>query len=416
MKLSVIIVSYNVKNLLDSCLQTVCEATEGIDAEIFVVDNNSSDNSAAMVAERFPMVHLLANKNNPGFSKANNQALKHARGEYILFLNPDTLVEKQTFRVCIDFMDSNPEAGAMGVKMVDGMGRYLPESKRAVPTPTVAFYKISGLTALFPKSEKYGRYYLGHLDKNKIQKIEVLTGAFFFARKTALDETGWFDESFFMYGEDIDLSCRLLKQGYKIYYHPGTKIVHFKGESTRKSSINYVLVFYRAMAIYAKKHFRAPGRSLLVVLLFIAIYSRAGLSIIKRLAGRIILPVTDAALLYAGFLIFPTGWENRLFLGGQGYPDENPAVLIPALIAIWVVSILLTGGYKTPVRVDGSIRGILLGSIFIILVYAMLSPHWYFKFFTIIPLAIWGLAGTIITRLLILFMNSRMNKNRSFFP
>lgn len=415
-KLSVIIVSYNVKNLLESCLQTVCEATEGIEAEIFVVDNNSSDNSAGMVAERFPGVQLLANDKNLGFSKANNQALKHACGKYILFLNPDTLVEKQTFRVCIDFMDANPGAGAMGVKMVDGLGRYLPESKRAAPTPTVAFYKISGLAALFPKSEKYGRYYLGHLDKNKIQKIEVLTGAFFFARKAALDKTGWFDESFFMYGEDIDLSCRLLQNGYDIYYHPGTKIVHFKGESTRKSSINYVLVFYRAMAIYAQKHFRAPGTSLLVILLFIAIYSRAGLSIIKRLTGMIVLPLADAAVLYAGFLVFPSGAENRLSLLEQRYPEENPAVLIPALIAIWIVSILLTGGYKRPLRIEGSLKGLLFGSFAILLVYAMLHTDWYFKLFAIIPLALWGMAGTVIARLVVVFISGRMQKRRSFFP
>ncbi len=415
-KLSVIIVSYNVRNLLESCLQTVCEAAAGIETEIFVVDNNSSDNSADMVAERFPGVKLLANDKNLGFSKANNQALKLACGEYILFLNPDTLVEKQTFRVCIEFMDSTPRAGAMGVKMVDGLGRYLPESKRALPTPTVAFYKISGLTALFPGSEKYGRYYLGHLDKNKTQKIEVLTGAFFFARKTALDKTGYFDESFFMYGEDIDLSVRLLHNDYEIYYHPGTKIVHFKGESTRKSSVNYVLVFYRAMAIYAKKHFRAPGRSLLVILLFIAIYSRAGLSIIKRLTGRIVLPAADAAILYAGFLVFPAGEGTRLSILQQGYPDENPVVLIPALIIIWMVSILLTGGYKGPVRIGGSLKGLLFGSIAILLVYAMLNPDWYYKVFTIIPIALWGMAVTVIVRMVMVSIRGRIRKRRSFFP
>ncbi len=416
MKLSVIIVSYNVKNLLEACLRSVFAAAEGLDTEIFVVDNNSADNSAGMVAEKFPQVHLIANQTNYGFSKANNQALEQASGEYVLFLNPDTLVEKDTLRICVGFMDAKPSAGAMGVKMVDGAGRYLPESKRAVPTPLVAFCKISGLTALFPESERFGKYYFGHLDRDKTHRIEVLTGAFFFARKEALDKTGWFDESFFMYGEDIDLSCRLLKNNYEIYYHPATKIVHYKGESTRKSSINYVLVFYRAMAIYAKKHFRGPGTSLLVILLFIAIYSRAGLSIIKRVVGKLAIPLADTVCIYAGYIVIEPGIRELTESWGAGYPDENPVILVPALILIWISSILLSGGYKVPVTIGGGTRGIIYGSLAILLIYAMLNVNWYFKLATIIPLTLWSLAGTIIVRSFVLAVNKRKQKHRSFFP
>jgi O-antigen biosynthesis protein len=299
MKLSVIIVSYNVRNFLEECLYSVIRAASGIETEVFVVDNNSSDGSAEMVTRSFPEITLIANTTNPGFSRANNQAITHAKGEYILFLNPDTLVREETFRVCMDFMESHPGAGAMGVKMINGKERYLPESKRAVPSPLVAFYKISGLTAIFPRSKRFGRYYLGHLDKDSTHRIEVLTGAFFFTRREVLDRSGWFDEDFFMYGEDIDLSCRILRNGYSIWYHPATSIIHYKGESTRKSTINYVLIFYRAMIIYTKKYYSSPGASMLLFILHSAIWFRASLSIFKRVFAGIF------------YFIFPRFRGNR---------------------------------------------------------------------------------------------------------
>ncbi len=401
MKLSVIIVSYNVRSLLEDCLRSAEKASLGIDSEIIVVDNNSADNSAGMVAQKFPEVKLIRNKENLGFSRANNQARDHAGGEYVLFLNPDTVIKENTFKVCIDFMDSHPGAGAMGVKMTDGKGRYLPESKRAVPTPMIAFYKLSGLTALFPRSKTFGRYYLGHLDKDKPHQIEVLTGAFFFARKEALDKVGWFDESFFMYGEDIDLSCRLLQNNFTVHYHPGTSIIHYKGESTRKSSINYVLIFYRAMAIYAKKHFNSPGTFLLVFLLFIAIYFRAGLSIFKRLLSRLLVPALDAAVIYSGCLVIPATWEEQISATGKGYPSENLTVLIPTLILIWILSIYLSGGYRIPYGIGKTLRGIFYGSLVMLIIYGMLSEEWYLKLMTILPLALLVGLGTTITRVLI---------------
>ena len=290
MRLSIIIVSYNVKNFLERCIDSVKAASEGISHDIYVVDNNSADGSAEMVAKKFPEVKLIRNKTNLGFSMANNLALRHAGGEFILFLNPDTIVEENTLRKCLEFMDSHPGAGAMGVKMIDGKGKFLPESKRSLPTPLVALYKIGGLTTLFPRSKVFGKYYLGHLDKDKTHKIEVLTGAFFFARKSALDNTGWYDEDFFMYGEDIDLSLRILRKKYEIWYYPDTSIIHFKGESTRKTSINYIIVFYKAMIIYIRKHFDFPGKFMILPVLYTAIWFRAGLSIAGRIAGRFMMP------------------------------------------------------------------------------------------------------------------------------
>ena len=231
MQLSVIIVNYNVEFFLEQCLNSVYSALKEIDGEVYVVDNNSIDGSLKMVREKFPDVILIANKDNVGFSRANNQALKKAIGKYHLLLNPDTIVEEDTFKEVIQFMDEHPDAGGLGVKMIDGKGNFLPESKRGLPTPKDAFFKIFGLSRLFPKSKRFGRYHLSFLDKDEIHEIEILSGAFMLMREEALDKVGLLDEDFFMYGEDIDLSYRIVLGGYKNYYFPKTRIIHYKGES-----------------------------------------------------------------------------------------------------------------------------------------------------------------------------------------
>jgi GT2 family glycosyltransferase len=208
MKLSIIIVNYNVEYFLEQCLHSVYSACEGIESEVFVVDNNSVDGSINMIKEKFPQLVLIENKDNRGFSKANNQAISIAKGEYVLLLNPDTVVEKDTFSKVIEYMDFNKEAGGLGVKMIDGKGHFLPESKRGLPTPEVAFYKVFGLSKLFPKSRKFGKYHLSYLDNDEIHEVEILAGAFMLIRKSVLDKIGYLDENFFMYGEDIDLSYR----------------------------------------------------------------------------------------------------------------------------------------------------------------------------------------------------------------
>ena len=299
-------------------------------AEVFVVDNNSVDGSVAMVKEKFPWVQLIENKVNVGFSRANNQAIKKAKGEYVLLLNPDTVVEDDTFEKVIKFMDSHPDAGGLGVKMVDGSGRFLPESKRGLPTPSTAFYKMFGLSKLFPHSKTFSKYHLGYLDNNKIHKVDVLAGAFMLLRKSVLEKTGLLDESFFMYGEDIDLSYRITKAGYNNYYFPETRIIHYKGESTKKSSVNYVIVFYNAMVIFAKKHFTGKNARLLTMLINVAIYFRAFLAILSRLFSRLLLPVTDAAVLFAGVLITKKIWETKfIYPQGGKYPDLFVKYIIP---------------------------------------------------------------------------------------
>ena len=260
-KISVIIVNYNVEFFLEQCLNSVQKALNNINGQVFVVDNNSIDGSVDMVERKFPHYNLIANKDNKGFSKANNQAILLSDAEYILLLNPDTVVEEDTFSKVIDFMDNHPEAGGLGVRMLDGKGKFLPESKRGLPTPKVAFYKIFGLSKIFPKSKKFGQYHAGHLSEFETNEIDILSGAFMLMRSEALDKVGLLDEAFFMYGEDIDLSYRIQKGGYKNYYYPETRIIHYKGESTKKSSVNYVFVFYRAMIIFAEKHFSQKTRN-----------------------------------------------------------------------------------------------------------------------------------------------------------
>ena len=236
MRLSVIIVNYNVRHFLEQALLSVRRAMHGIDGEVWVVDNNSVDDSVRMMQEKFPDVRLIVNKTNPGFAIANNQAIRESRGEYVLLLNPDTLVEEDTFRKCLQFMDSHPDAGALGVKLIDGSGKFLPESRRGFPSPWVAFCKTFGLSTLFPHSRLFNRYYMGYLDENETHAVDVLVGAFMFIRRAALDKAGLLDETFFMYGEDIDLSYRIVQAGFQNYYFRKRKSSTTKARARKRAA------------------------------------------------------------------------------------------------------------------------------------------------------------------------------------
>ncbi|MBN1339140.1 MAG: glycosyltransferase [Bacteroidales bacterium] len=408
MKLSVIVVNYNVKYFLEQCLQSVFHALSGIEAEVFVVDNNSVDGSVQMVQERFPEVKLMANKENTGFSKANNQAIRQASGEYILLLNPDTIVEADTFTKSIEYMDSHPEAGGLGVKMVDGKGKFLPESKRGLPTPAVAFYKIFGLSRLFPGSRLFGKYHLGYLDKDEIHEVEILSGAFMFLRKKALDTTGLLDESFFMYGEDIDLSYRIIKAGYKNIYFPKTRIIHYKGESTKKSSVNYVVIFYHAMIIFARKHFSQRNAKLYSLLIHLAIYFRAFLAISNRFLTSVSLPFTDAVLLSGGIIGIKNYWEQKvIFPGGGHYPAELVSVAIPLYVFLWLFSVYMSGGYDKPVKISRVFTGLFIGSVIILTLYALLPERFRFSRALIVFGAIWGFVSMSGVRLILHLLRFR---------
>jgi GT2 family glycosyltransferase len=282
MELSVIIVSFNVSDFLKECLFSARKSSENINCEIFVVDNNSQDDSCDMVVREFPEVRLIKNKVNFGFSAANNQAIKLAAGRFVLLLNPDTIVNIETFSRCITFMDNNCKVGALGVRMVNGEGIFLPESKRALPTIETAFFKSFGFSFLFPKSKKINRYYLPHIGSYETSSIEVVSGAFMFIRREALDKTGLLDENFFMYGEDIDMSYRLLRNGYLNYYFADTQIVHFKGRSTSNKKYTDIFHFFNAMRVYVRKRVAEGNFDKWRFIIIPAIYFREGLAIINR--------------------------------------------------------------------------------------------------------------------------------------
>ena len=378
MKLSVVIVNYNVKYFLEQCLYSALKAAQGIDTEIFVVDNNSVDGSCAMVAEKFPQVKLIENKKNTGFAVANNQAIRQSTGEYVLLLNPDTLIEEDTFSKTLKFMDEHPDAGGLGVKMIDGKGNYLPESKRGFPSPMVAFYKIFGLSSLFPKSRRFNQYYMGHLSKDAINEVDVLAGAFMLLRRSALDKVGLLDEDFFMYGEDIDLSYRIIKGGYKNYYFPETRIIHYKGESTKKGSVNYVRMFYNAMSIFAQKNLSARNAAIFSFLINCAIYFRAFLAIVSRFLQRIALPLADIAIMYAGMVLLGTKWSAYIF-EGHHFPTEFFTIVAPVYILIWMLSIYYSGGYEAKAKPLSVSRGIVCGTLVILIGYALLPENLRFS-------------------------------------
>jgi GT2 family glycosyltransferase len=364
---------------LEQALISVKKALQGIEAEVFVVDNNSVDGSVEMVRKKFDFVTLIDNKENLGFSKANNQAMRLAKGEYILLLNPDTIVEDDTFRKCIDFMDEHPGAGGLGVKMLDGAGKFLPESKRGLPTPWVAFYKIFGFSALFPKSKKFGGYHLGYLDMDETNPVTVLSGAFMFMRKSVLDKIGLLDETFFMYGEDIDLSYRIIKGGYQNYYFPETRIIHYKGESTKKTSINYVFIFYKAMIIFAQKHFSQKNAGIFSFLINIAIYIRATMAVIARFFRKAALPFVDAVTIYTGMYFLKTFWENSYKREPGKFPEEYMLWIVPSYILIWLVSVYFNSGYNKNIKPHRIMRGILVGTILISILSNFVDEFRYSK-------------------------------------
>ncbi|HTA62067.1 MAG TPA: glycosyltransferase [Bacteroidia bacterium] len=399
MKLSIVIVNYNVKHFIEQCLHSVYSALKGIDAEVFVVDNNSVDGSVALIKEKFPQVILIENKVNTGFSKANNQAIRVSKGQYVLLLNPDTVVQEDTFTKTLAFMDAHPDAGGLGVKMVDGKGNFLPESKRGLPTPEVAFYKIFGLSKFFPKSKRFGRYHLTYLDKNKTHSIDVLSGAFMLLRAETLAKCGLLDEEYFMYGEDIDLSYRIILSGYKNYYFPDTCIIHYKGESTKKSSVNYVLVFYRAMAIFARKHFSQNRAKLFSILIHFAIYLRAGASIGWRMVKQIALPALDFVLIFGGLFAVKEFYEKHIkFVSGEGtYIEHLVKWAFLTYSAIWVFSVFLNGGYDKPVKLRKIAQGVVTGMAVILIGYSLLPEAYRFSRAIILL----GSASTLLSLLLV---------------
>ena len=425
MLLSVIIVNYNVKYFLEQCLRSVFAAAEGIETEVWVVDNNSTDGSVQMVRDKFPDVHLIANSDNPGFATANNQALrlilkdefrnansstqnsefKTQNSSYILLLNPDTLVQKDTFRVCLDFFNQHEDCGGLSVKMINGEGEFLKESKRGFPSPVTSFYKISGLIKIFPHNRKVGAYYMGHLDDDKVNEVDVLPGAFLMISRKALEKTGLLDESYFMYGEDIDFSWRIKLAGFKNYYLPTTRILHYKGESTRKSSMNYVYTFYNAMAIFAKKYFSQSGAKAYTFLIQLAIWLRASIDFLKRIISRLAVPALDFAVSFAGFLAIKQVWATYWAENVNYYPTFYTWTILPLYVLILLLTSWLAGGYDKPVRLGRIVQGMGIGALCLLVFYSLLDEQLRFSRAIVLLGSIWSILAALGIRGLLSAMN-----------
>ena len=369
-------------HFLEQALISVSKASTNLDIEVFVVDNNSADGSVEMVKAKFPSVKLIINELNVGFSKANNQAIAEATGEYILLLNPDTVIEVDTLDKCVAFMNAHPQGGGLGVKMIDGKGDFLAESKRGFPTPWVAFYKIFGLAKLFPKSKKFGHYHLGYLDKHKTHEVEVLSGAFMVLRKSVLDKIGVLDEDYFMYGEDIDLSYRIIKNGYKNYYFADTRIIHYKGESTKKTSVNYVFIFYKAMIIFAQKHFTSNNTGAFKLLIHLAIYFRAFIALSNRILDKALPILMDAGLILTSLI-------GLFYLKNETNSLNDSSIeivykqIIPLFTCTWILSLLFNGAYKSNVSVGRLIRSFFFGTLIIASLSYFIDEYRYSKNFLI---------------------------------
>ncbi len=378
MELSVIIVNYNVKHFLEQCLCSVQKAMTGITGEVIVVDNHSPDNSVDYLAPRFPGIRFIANKENLGFAKACNQGLKEAGGSAILFLNPDTIVPEDCFRKCLDFLHSHPDAGALGIKMLDGSGHFLRESKRAFPSPMTSLFKLFGLSKLFPHSKTFSRYHLGHLDENQVNEIDVLAGAFMMIRKEVLEKVGSFDETFFMYGEDVDLSYRIQKAGYKNYYFPGSGIIHFKGESTRKGSMNYVRMFYNAMSIFVRKHYGGSSAGIFNFLIHVAIWFRAGLTALAGFVRRMGLPLIDAGLIFLSFWTVKTIWSQYVRSDIQ-YESRLLWIAFSAYTVFYLITAYYAGLYDRWYKRSELVRSSVIATIVLLAAYALLPEQYRFS-------------------------------------
>ncbi len=349
-----------------------------METEVIVVDNHSTDDSLAYLRPKFPTVKFIENETNSGFGKACNRGLREASGDYILFLNPDTIVAEDSFSICIDFFQTHPDCGAVGVKMIDGSGTFLKESKRAFPSPLTSLFKLSGLAHLFTKSRLFSRYHLGYLNKEEDHEVDVLAGAYLMTTKEVLYKVGSFDEAFFMYGEDVDLSYRIQKAGYKNYYVAQTSIIHFKGESTKRGSLNYVMMFYQAMSIFVQKHYGGARAGLFRACIRLAIWIRAFVSASLRLLRWIGLPVIDAVLILFSFWAVKELW-SAFVRTDIVYPDTLLLVSFPLFTLLYLIAAYYAGLYDKFYKRRSVLRSTVAAMVTLLTVYALLPEQYRFS-------------------------------------
>jgi len=400
--LSIVIVNYNVKEFLSQCLDSIYQSRTDYGYEIIVVDNKSSDSGEAEILNQFPKVRWINNDENLGFGKANNVGFQAAQGTYTLILNPDTVLRSDTLQKSLDYLKNHPEVGGLGIQGIDGSGQFLPESKRALPTPLVALWKISGLSHLFPTSKTFSKYHLGHLSKDENHEVDILVGCFMMVPTKLLLEVGGFDPRYFMYGEDIDLSYELQKTGKKNIYFAESKIIHYKGESTKRGSLNYVRMFYQAMILFAQKQFSGGAAWAYKNLIYIGIYLRAGLAIVARIARSAFAPVLDGVVLYILLNAIKTYWEhNHRFINGGSYPDVYTYYVQGTYVLLWVLGLWISGTYFKGAQPKNIVRSMLITTLIIGFGYGLLPEQLRFSRALLMLGALVGTAILIIYRVLI---------------
>ncbi len=393
MKVSVIIVNYNVKYFLEVCLHSVLRALEGIESEVFVVDNHSADGSAELVAGKFPSVCLIRNRENKGFGRANNQAVAVAEGEYILFLNPDTVLPEDFFHKTIGYMDAHPEAGGIGPRLIDGKGRFAPDAKKAFPSLSVALFKGTGINNLFPKSPYFNKYYAVHIGEYETAEVDALSGCCMMMRHEAIKKAGGaFDEDYFMYFEDGDLCYRLRMNGYKNIYFPETTVIHYKGESTKKTTLSYVKIFNEAFAIFANKHYSKQYAKAFLLFINMGVVLRAILSAFKTLLKVLKMPLFDAILLILILWFLKEFWTEQV-KDILPIPMRSIYLTFPSYILIWIISLFLNGTYDQPYRGVRVVRGMLIGTVLCLAYFGLISPELRYSRAIII---LTGLIGAIL--------------------
>lgn len=378
-QVSVIIVSYNVRTFLDLCLDSVFRALDGITAEVFVVDNNSTDGSVEMVSKRYPKVHLIQNNFNAGFAKANNQAVLLSHGEFVHFLNPDTVTPEDFYTKTLQFMALHQDAGCLGPMLIDGKGKYAPDSKKAFPDFWTSVYKVTGLSKLFKSSTKFNHYYRTDLHRDKTAEVEILSGCCLLVRKEAMERAGGsFDETYFMFCEDVDLCYRLHLAGFKNFYFPEVSVIHYKGESTRKLTVKYMKIFYEAHALFVKKYYPKSAASLYIAALKSVLILRNFVYVSRHLFFIFKLFLFDTVLLIITSLIIKSFWFNNIVHTKPISLLEFLPTLLFFLIA-WLVCLFLNGAYDKPFSLFKAGRGMIIGSILILAGYALFPLDYRFS-------------------------------------
>ena len=390
MRLSVVFLSYNTRDLTEQALRTVLDAAEGMEVEIFVVDNASHDGSADMVAEKFPAVKLLRNEDNVGFAAGNNVALRQVVGEYVLIINTDTIVRRDTLRALAGFLDEHPEVGACGCKILDPDGTLQLDSRRGFPSPMAAFCKMSGLSRLFPDHPSISRYHMTYLDPEQTAEVEVLSGSCMMVRKAAMDQVGLLDEDYFMYGEDIDWCYRIHKAGWKIFYVPTTEIIHFRGESGRGAPLRILYRKSQAMSIFVNKHMTRRFRFFPLWLLQVGIALHGIFRFIFKTFRATAMPLADAALVLCGLklglavryhqelvpfiyrieragTLFGLDAEPTRWLTPPPYSDIQWVAVYGVSTLVWLLAFYVSGLYEgRRYSALWSVVGVALGFAFIV--------------------------------------------------